>query len=136
MSCTSPLEDDLPRPVHASTLSGMRRRRGFRGWAIAWAVLQFALPAAAAFGDARLERVSESSRGAHIESRSDDSCRPVHRAECALCQAVSRQSSPAPQTSGWQEIVSLIEQPVITEVAQRASLGRTRLASARAPPLS
>ncbi|NUO94297.1 MAG: hypothetical protein HOQ30_18310, partial [Gemmatimonadaceae bacterium] len=72
----------------------MRRRWGFRGWAMVWAVLQFALPAAATFADARLERQGVGAES-HAESRSDASCRPVHAAECALCQLVLRAFAPA-----------------------------------------
>jgi hypothetical protein len=114
----------------------MRRRWGFRGWAILWAVLQFALPAAAALADARLEREGASAQGPHAESRSDASCRAVHPAECALCQLVSRASAPAMQDAGAPEIVVAVPQPVVGERPWRALSGTSRLALARAPPLS
>jgi hypothetical protein len=114
----------------------MRRRWGFRGWAVMWAVLQFALPMAATFADARLERESSTAQGSHAESRSDASCRPVHPAECALCQVVSRTSTPSVQNDSCPAIVSVIEQAVIAERPSRALAGWTRLAQARAPPLS
>ena len=103
---------------------------------MAWAVLQFALPAAATIADARLERESVSSQVSHAESRSDASCHPVHSAECALCQVVSRESAPAAQASSCQATVSVVEQPAIAEFPQHALAGRSRLALARAPPLS
>jgi hypothetical protein len=114
----------------------MRRRWGFRGWAIVWAVLQFALPTAAAFADARLERESVTARGSHAESRSDASCHRVHPTECALCQVVSRASAPSVQGHSCPAIVSVIEQVVIAERPWRALAGSARLALARAPPLS
>jgi hypothetical protein len=114
----------------------MRRRWGFRAWAMLWAVLQFALPAAATFADARLEREGATAQGPHAESQSHASCRPVHPAECALCQLVSRTSAPAVQDAGCPEIVTVIEQPVIAERPWRALGATARLALARAPPLS
>jgi len=101
---------------------------------MAWALLQLALPAAATFADARLEHDSESSPGSHIESRTATSCPAVHRAECAFCQVVSRQSSLAPRPSTCMARVALVASPVIAEVPQRAVAGRARLTS-RAPPL-
>jgi hypothetical protein len=114
----------------------MRRRWGFRGWAILWAVLQFALPAAATFADARLEREGATAQGPHVESQSEASCRAVHPAECALCQLVSRASTPAVQDAGAPEIVIAVAQPLVGERPWRALSGTTRLALARAPPLS
>jgi hypothetical protein len=99
-------------------------------------VLQFVLPAAATFADARLEREGAVAQGAHVESKSNASCRPVHPAECALCQVVSRASAPAVQDAGCPEIVTVIEQPVIAERPWRALGGTARLALPRAPPLS
>lgn len=114
----------------------MHRRWGFRAWAIVWAVLQFALPAAASYADARVERESASSQGSHAESRSNASCRQVHSAECALCQVVSRTSALAEQDHACPAIVSVIEQPVIADHRWAAITGPTQLALARAPPLS
>jgi hypothetical protein len=113
----------------------MHRRWGFRGWAIIWAVLQFALPAVATYADARLERDAAMAQGPHAESRSDASCRPTHSAECALCQIVSRASAPAAQAAACPVIVRLAEQPAVTERWPHANAGPTGLALARAPPL-
>jgi hypothetical protein len=74
----------------------MRRRFGFRGLAVVWAVLQFALPAAASIADAGLEIRSARGAQSHVESSSTASCRPEHPAACALCQFVSRAGAPAP----------------------------------------
>lgn len=101
-----------------------------------WATLQFALPAAATLADARLERESASAQRPHIESRSDASCRPVHPAECALCQVVSRVSTPAMQSHACVATISVIQPPVLAEQAWHALAGSTRLALARAPPLA
>jgi hypothetical protein len=100
-----------------------------------WAVLQFALPAAATLADARLERQSVGAQ-AHVESRSDATCRPIHPSECALCQLVSRASAPAVQDAGAPEIVVAVPQPLVGERPCRALAGTSRLALARAPPLS
>ena len=122
--------------IHVPTLFDMRRRWGFRAWAIVWAVLQFALPAAASYADARLEREGAAAQGPHAESRSDASCRQVHPAECALCQVVSRASALAVQNHACPAVVSVVEQPIIAERRWRAISGSTGLALARAPPLS
>src|SRR4051794_5291151 len=98
----------------------MRRRRGFRGWAIVWAVLQFALPAAATYADARLERETASAPGAHVEAHTGSACRPEHPAECGLCQVVTRTSAPATPQATCPEIVLVVEQAVVADRPQRA----------------
>jgi hypothetical protein len=113
----------------------MRRRWTFRGWAIVWAVLQFALPAVATLADAHLERDGASAR-AHVESRSNATCRPVHAAECALCQLVWRASTPTERASDTPDILVVAARPVIAERNLRELAGPSRLALARAPPLS
>jgi hypothetical protein len=113
----------------------MRRRRGFRGWAIVWAVLQFALPAAVTLADARLERDGVDAQ-AHAESQSDASCRSVHPAECALCQLVWRTSALAPGPGCVAAVVRVVERPAIADRPWRALAGFADLALARAPPLS
>ena len=113
----------------------MRRRWGFRGWAIVWAALQFALPAAATYADALLERDASAAQVAHVESGSGDGCRPVHPAECALCQVVSRGSAPTASAPSWRDAVGLVEQAPIEELAQCATDGLLRTSLARAPPV-
>jgi hypothetical protein len=113
----------------------MRRRWGFRGWAIVWAVLQFALPAAATFADALLERDAATARTAHVESGSSEGCRPVHPAECALCQVVSRSSAPTAYAPSWRDAAGVVPQPPIEELRQCALDGLRSTSLARAPPL-
>ena len=100
-----------------------------------WAVLQFALPAAATFGDARLEREGAASPGAHVESQSAAGCRAVHQAECGLCQVVSRATTPAPHPPSWRDIAVVVRCPEAAGPAQRLLAGQMRLSSARAPPI-
>jgi len=114
----------------------MRGRWGFRGWAIVWAVLQFALPTVASFADARLERESVTGPVSHVESSSDAACHRVHPAECALCQVVSRAATLSAHGDACPAVVNVIEQAVIAERPWRALAGSARLGSARAPPLS
>lgn len=73
----------------------MRHRALFRACAVLWAVLQFALPTGAVFADARLEREAVAGLQPHVESGSDESCRPPHADDCALCQVVSRTGTTA-----------------------------------------
>jgi hypothetical protein len=112
----------------------MRRRWGFRGWAMVWAVLQFALPAGATLADARLERQSVGAE-AHAESRSDASCRPVHSAECALCQLVLRASAPAAGQASLAAVVQVVARPPIADRPWHALADPTGSPLARAPPL-
>ena len=114
----------------------MRRRWGFRGWAIVWAVLQFALPAAATYADAMLERESASAQTAHVESGSSDTCRPVHPAECALCQLVSREAAPTADAATWCDVVGIVDQPPAGERREHPLDGAPHDSLARAPPLA
>ena len=113
----------------------MRRRWGFRGWAIVWAVLQFALPAAATYADAMLEREAAAAQTAHVESGSSDGCRPVHAAECGLCQLVSRGAAPAADAPSWRDVVGVFEEVPLDERACLPLDGARRCSLARAPPL-
>ena len=113
----------------------MRRRSGFRGWAIVWAVLQFALPAAATLADARLQRDAASAERTHVESRSDAACRPLHPEECALCQLVSRSSAPMHDAATCPASLRVVDAPAIDGVPQRALDGEAWQTRARAPPL-
>ena len=113
----------------------MRRRWGYRGWAIVWAALQFALPVAATYADAGLERDGGVAQASHVESSSDSSCRPVHPAECALCQVVSRAFAPTAHDASCHAIVRVVEQPAVAGRPARALAGAARLSLARAPPL-
>jgi hypothetical protein len=112
----------------------MRRRWGFRGWAIMWAVLQFALPAVATFADALLERDAVG-QIAHVESASREGCRPVHPAECALCQLVTRSSAPTADAPSWHDAAGIVDQSPAEPLGQCALDGLRRTSRARAPPL-
>jgi hypothetical protein len=111
----------------------MRRRPFFRGWAVLWAVLQFALPAAVSSSDARLERVSADGAFAHAESTSGKACRPVHPAHCALCQFVSH-TSVLPDDSGAPTIVAEASPTPSPAAHTRVPAVLARLSLARAPP--
>ena len=112
----------------------MRRRWGFRGWAMVWAVLQFALPAAATLADARLERQGVGAES-HAESQSDASCRPIHPAECALCQLVVRTFAPAAGPASIVAAVQVVVRPPVGDRPWRAAADPTGQALARAPPV-
>jgi hypothetical protein len=112
----------------------MRRRWGFRGWAVMWAVLQFALPAAATLADARLERQSVGAQ-AHVESRSEATCRPIHPSECALCQLVLRVAGAAAGQASVVAVVRVAARPPIANRAWEALAHPTGSLLARAPPV-
>jgi hypothetical protein len=111
----------------------MHRRPFFRGWAVLWAVLQFALPAAVSSGDARLERESAGGAFAHVESASGKACRPVHPGHCALCQFVSH-TSVLPDDSGAPAIVAEASPTPSPATQMRVPAVLARLSLARAPP--
>jgi hypothetical protein len=113
----------------------MRRNGFFRGWAIVWAVLQFALPAGVTLADARLERESALAPGTHIESTSDISCRPSHPDECVLCQFLSRAEAPA-QSAELPEIIVTVDDVRLAHRASRLTHGLARSGLPRGPPAS
>jgi hypothetical protein len=98
-----------------------------------WAVLQFALPAFASSADAHVERESRA-QVAHVESTSTSSCRPVHTAECALCQLVNHHLTPVAQPSA-PLILTVVACPAPAEVVAPATAWLGHLPLARAPPL-
>jgi hypothetical protein len=113
----------------------MRRWKGFRGWAIVWAVLQLALPPVATFADARLERESEADGATHVEASSSATCPPVHAAECALCQFVSRASAPG-EGAPCPIATSIVALPPAAARIARATSALSRLSPARGPPIA
>ena len=113
----------------------MRRCGFFRGWAVVWAVLQFALPAAVTLGDSRLERESGGGPLTHVESASGKACRPAHPANCALCQFVSH-TSVLPADSGTPTFVAAASPTPPPAAQTRVSAVLARLSLARAPPLA
>jgi hypothetical protein len=98
-----------------------------------WAVLQFALPAVASAADAHVEREGRA-QVAHVESTSTSSCRPVHPAECALCQLITSQSAATP-ASMLPAIAARVPGGVVAECLTPATAWLERLPLARAPPL-
>jgi hypothetical protein len=111
----------------------MRRNAVFRGWAVLWAVLQFALPSTVTFADARLERESARAPGAHIEETASATCRPSHPDECALCQFLSRAATPT-QSAPLPAIAEQIRASVVSPTHVAATLTRAHAARPRAPP--
>ncbi len=113
----------------------MRWRRGTRGWAILWAVLQFALPVAANYGDAWLERATPYGVSGHAESRTSESCTPVHPADCALCHVVSRVGTPSTVQA---DLASTLcpKMPIAATDLVVVGSSRDRTALPRAPPVS
>ena len=99
------------------------------------ALLQLALPGAAAWGDARLEQQSLRRAGVgHVESHSTPACGRAHLADCALCRFVSA----AFETSRPAAVE--IPPPARTVPAPsgrvlHAVVVRERLPDSRAPPL-
>jgi hypothetical protein len=112
----------------------MRKWGGFRVWAIVWAVLQLALPPVATFADARLERESEAYGAAHVESSSSATCRPIHAAECALCQFVSHTSALADGAPGPIVVPAETLPPTAPWIGSATS-ALSQLRPARGPPI-
>jgi hypothetical protein len=113
----------------------MNRSAAWRSFATLWAVLQFVLPGAALLADARLERDTVRSPGAHVESTTTSTCRPVHPNECALCQFLSRAA--APSESPQLPAIAQLVRPVSTSpVPHHATRDLADVGQPRAPPAS
>jgi hypothetical protein len=112
----------------------MSRRRSFRRWAVLWAVLQFALPAAASYADALLERSGVVAAQIHVEANSTKDCPPVHSAECGLCQVLSRAGTPA-RALELPSIATVLVPALAVEVAHAATGADCLTPLPRAPPL-
>jgi len=112
----------------------MLRRPWGRGWAIVWAVLQLALPTAVAHADVLVERESRS-QVAHVEATSDATCRPLHAAECALCQVLSQAVAPT-EHAPVPAILAEVRCPPASDSAARACGAAGQRPPARAPPLA
>jgi Protein of unknown function (DUF2946). len=101
---------------------------------LVWAVLQFALPSAAAYADALLERSSLHVLGGHVEEHGTKSCVQAHPADCAICQIVNR-VGPMPLAIVPVGIVVRIATPYASPTVAAALSSRGRAALPRAPPL-
>lgn len=113
-------------------LATMRLRRRFRGWVMVWALLQFALPTAATYADALLERAGVEAQ-AHVESGTGTACATVHASNCALCQVVNRSVAGTAETCVLVDAVRRV--PAHAPRASNTIVGdRGRLPLSRAPP--
>jgi hypothetical protein len=113
----------------------MRRNVVFRGWAVLWAVLQFALPVGATLADAELAGASVEAPASHVESSTSDACAPSHPDECALCQFLSRAAPPASAVA-LPTIVGALEPSTPSLVQSAAMRALARASLPRAPPLA
>lgn len=103
--------------------------------AMLWAVLQFALPTAATYTDARLARDGLGDPIAHVESSTGDSCRPQHSDECGLCHVATRIAAPASPPM-LPAIAEVVRPSVPTAPMGETSRARARASLPRAPPHS
>ena len=94
-------------------------------WLVA-ALLQLALPGAAAWADARLDAAGAHAR-AHVESHTTSSCARVHPPDCALCHLLSAPRAPC-------RPAALRLEPARGHVTRRAEPGRLRPAVSRLHP--
>jgi hypothetical protein len=113
----------------------MRHRALFRACALLWAVLQFALPAGAVIADARMEREAVAGLQAHVESGSDESCRPPHPDDCALCQVVSR-TGMGPACPTLPDAIDAIRCPESLACTSQGADSFARAGLPRAPPIA
>ena len=114
-------------------VADMRRTMMWRLFALFWAVLQSALPCAALLADVRLERDSQQALGAHVESGSTKSCRPVHPDACALCQVLSRTATPEQPTT-LPAIAAIVRPSATLPIARLATRAAATAELPRAPP--
>ena len=98
-----------------------------------WAVLQFALPSAASYADALLERASIRALGSHIEAHGTKACAAAHPADCAICQLVHRLD---PMSVARVPVGTLVRVAIPLESLTLAATPweRGRIALPRAPP--
>jgi hypothetical protein len=113
----------------------MSRRRELRGWVILWALLQLALPTAATYADAVLERASAETVFAHVESNTAATCQPVHAADCGLCHLVQTRVTPSGAPSCIPEFAPARALPPESHSDAFAAAERGRLPLPRAPPV-
>lgn len=111
----------------------MRRHPTLRALALLWAVLQFALPAVALYADVRLDGENQQALGAHVESGTTTSCRPVHPDECALCQVLTRTGTPA-QAATLPCIAAVVRPSPTLPIARLATRAAAAAELPRAPP--
>ena len=111
----------------------MRRNLTWRSFAVLWAVLQFALPCAALLADMRLERDSQQSVGAHVESGSTKACHRVHPDECALCQVLSRAATPS-EAAALPAIAAVVRPSATLPITCPATRVAATAGLPRAPP--
>ena len=111
----------------------MRRSVTWRLFGVLWAVLQFALPGATLLVDARLERASLDAPGAHVESGSSKTCRPVHPDECTLCQVLSRIAPPR-QATELPAIAAVVRPSATSPIPRHATRDVAAVGRPRAPP--
>jgi hypothetical protein len=115
------------------TMGSLRRR--LRAFALTCGVLQFVLPLAILFGDARSALAVSRSPVAHVEAVTTDSCQPVHADECALCRFLSNNAAPMARAELPPVPASAGHTTCDAPPASRAAaIGR--LADSRAPPIA
>ncbi|MDB4892177.1 MAG: hypothetical protein JWL61_4032 [Gemmatimonadetes bacterium] len=113
----------------------MSGRPTFRGYVIIWALLQLALPSAATYADAMLERAGVETVFAHVESNTGATCQPVHAADCDLCHLVQNRISPGGAPTCIPDFVEQRALPPDSYIDASAAAARAWLALPRAPPL-
>jgi len=111
----------------------MGRSVVWRIFAVFWAVLQFALPGVALLADAAIERDSRAAPGAHVESGTSQTCRPVHPEECALCQVLVRVAPPS-GSPALPAIADAVRPSATSPIPRHATRTFAALALPRAPP--
>jgi hypothetical protein len=111
----------------------MRRSVTWRLFAVCWSVLQFALSGVALLADARLERESISSPGAHVEADGSRTCRPAHPDECALCHVISRTAPPS-ENPELPAIAVVVRPSAASPIPQCVTRDLGVAARPRAPP--
>jgi hypothetical protein len=113
----------------------MSGRSTFRSCVILWALLQLALPSAATYADAMLERAGVETVFAHVESNTGATCQPVHAADCGLCHLVQNRITPCGAPSCIPEFALQRALPHDSYSDASAAAARGCLALPRAPPL-
>src|SRR6266550_413323 len=112
----------------------LRHSRSARALWLACALMQLALPGAAAWADALVDGDSVGPATSHFESHTTGSCPRLHPLDCALCHFLTAPRSTAQRVSFTLGLASArIRPPAVPVVGRRA--GRLAHPQPRAPPV-
>src|SRR5947208_1017736 len=112
----------------------LRDSKSARALWLACALMQLALPGAAAWADALLDATPVGPATTHFESNTTSSCPRLHPPDCALCQFLTAARSTAQRISFELGVASARIRPPVAPVLGRRA-GCLAHPQPRAPPV-